>query len=115
MTKEDTNCCWCGKEAKDQSVVHVAKYDHDESPSLLELKSFHAPCFTNYVAGKEYIFYDQLEDSDEGRIGKSCPCGKGVNRQGSCIFETNSEGKQMWVQFFHTECFLENAGEDFFE
>jgi hypothetical protein len=98
-----------------QSVVHVAEYDHDASPALLNLKSFHILCFVKHIAGKNYIFYDQLKDSDEGRVGKVCSCNMDVGRKGCCIFETNSDGKQMWVQFFHTECFLENAGENFFK
>lgn len=116
MIRKDTICSWCGVDAAGKSIVQVAKYDHDKSPALLALKSFHVHCFT-HIAGKKHIFYDQLPDSDDpdGRVGRVCVCDKDVGRIGVSIAEISSQGKQVWAQFFHTDCFLKRGGENFFE
>lgn len=113
MNEERTICSCCGKVCDGVANIHVAMFDNDQENRLLNMKSYHFKCFRE-EAGKEYIFYDQLSERD-GRIGDTCgKCDKAKSQTGVVILETNSEGNQMWIQYFHTECFLENAGEDFF-
>lgn len=111
---ETTKCHHCKKAVEGAATIHVAMFDNQLENRLVEMKSFHVNCF-NELAGKGYIFYDQLSEAN-GRIGERCgSCDKDKSQAGVAIFETNSSGKQMWIQYMHTECFLENAGEDFFD
>jgi hypothetical protein len=115
MSEETTNCGYCEKNCQGMSTIHVALFDNDQENRLVGIKSFHVGCFREAVAGDEYIYYDQLNEA-EGRIGSNCAvCDKDKSQTGVAIFETNSGGKQMWIQYIHCECFIENAGEDFFD
>jgi len=115
MTTETTNCGYCDRNCQGEATIHVAIFDNDKENRLIGIKSFHINCFREAVAGENYIFYDQLSES-EGRLGDRCgACDKEKVQTGVVIFETNSTGKQMWVQYFHCDCFLDNAGESFFD
>lgn len=116
MNENNAKCSHCTQELAGKAVIHIALFDLALSPDPLKnLKSYHIRCFTENVAGKEFMYCDTISETSEGKIARDCSlCDKDADKSGVTIFESNSNVEATWSQYIHKECFLEKAGDDFF-